>query len=58
MILKGKNDVVHVHSNKDLLKESKIENYLRSAIKNDIDSNHFANANECNIRPDLVNILA
>jgi hypothetical protein len=50
---KENNNVVHVHSNKDLIKSSKIESHLRTVTKGENNSNQFAF--DCNIRPDLVN---
>jgi len=36
---KENSNVLHVHSNNDLIKTSKIENHIRENIKNDFDSN-------------------
>ena len=50
------NDVVHAHSNQDLIKTSKIEKHLRQCAKND-HNNSEKMAYECNVMPILVRHL-
>ena len=49
-------NVLHVHSNNDLIKTSKIENHIRENIRTEVESNaDHSNAFNCNQMLNLVN---